>query len=355
MNELFRYGSVPITVSDGFDVLIQWIDKSAYSSYIILTDSNCKKHALPLIKKLHTSLKSAEVLVMKAGEKNKNLKTAEKLLSSLFKLNPDRKALLINLGGGIVCDMGAFVASVYKRGIPFIHIPTSYLAMVDAAIGSKNGIDFNGIKNSVGTWSHPAHVFIHPIFLQTLPFDELMNGFAESFKHALCDSYSHYELVIQEVERLHLTHLILHSVAFKTAIVNKDLYDNGNRKILNLGHTTGHAIEALLMSRGYPVMHGMCVFYGIVTALLLSVEEQEFPKELAFSIIEKINRYCPLLPLKKSDVKKLIKIMRYDKKNAKDKFRMVLLKNIGEPMWDVEVHEKKIDKALRQTIDLMSA
>lgn len=355
MTEQFRYHSVNLTVSDSFDEWIQWIDKSAYSSYVILTDTNVKKHVLPLIKKLHARFKKAEVLVMKSGEKNKNLKTAEKLLTQLMNLNADRKTLLINIGGGVVCDMGAFVASIYKRGISCIHVPTSLLAMVDAAIGSKNGIDFSGIKNSVGTFHHPAHIFIHPVFLSTLPFDEIMNGMAESFKHGLCDSQAHLDLVINDLERMHLSHIILHSVAYKVEVVNEDLYDMAKRKTLNLGHTTGHAIEALLLRKGFNAKHGMCVFYGLAIALLLSVDELGFPQNDAYSYIDRIKRYCPILPLKKSDSRAILKLMRHDKKNVSDQIRMVLLKKVGEPVWDVEVKEQKIERAIRKTIELMSA
>ncbi len=355
MTEHFRYHSVNVTVSDSFEALTLWLEKTEFTSYIILTDTNCKKHAVPLLKRLHSRFKKAEVLVMKAGEKNKNLKTAEKLLSALMKMNADRKTLIINVGGGVVCDMGAFVASIYRRGIAFMHIPTTLLSMADAAIGSKNGIDFYGIKNSVGTFSHPAYIFINPIFLLSLPFDELMNGVAESFKHGLCDSPAHLGLVINDLERLHLPHIILHSVAYKVEIVNEDLYDTSKRRVLNLGHTTGHAIEALLLDSGFDVKHGMCVFYGLVVALLLSVEECGFTESEAFAYIEKIKRYCPILPLKKIDAKSILKLMRYDKKNVSGNIRMVLLKKVGEPIWDMEVNVRKIERAIRQAIEIMSA
>ncbi len=352
--ETFRYHSVNIRLDNEVEFISHWITSSAYTRYVILTDKNCYKEVLPLLKKQLPILKKADVIVIKPGEKNKNLQTTERIINQLIKLEADKHTLLINLGGGVVSDIGGFVASVYKRGIAYINIPTSMLAMVDAAIGSKTAIDFNGVKNIIGSVYHPKLVWINTTYLKTLPFDELMNGIAESFKHGLCDSQTHLDIVIQQLEKMNLEMIIRQSVAYKCELVNKDLYDLNIRKTLNLGHTTGHAIESLLLNKQLPVMHGMCVFYGIVAALLLSEKLFSFPQNISNELIQKIKRYCPVLSLKMNQVNIIIKSMRQDKKNSNGEIRMVLLKNIGEPIWDVAVKEKQIEQALRATIEIMN-
>lgn len=353
--DTFRYHSVNISLDRDASFIAQWLSSSGYMRYVILTDKNCYKAALPVLKKQLTVLKKAEVIVIKPGEKNKNLQTVELIINRLIKLEADKHTLLINLGGGVVSDIGGFVASIYKRGIHYINIPTSMLAMVDAAIGSKTAIDFGGIKNSIGTVYHPKLVWINTDYLKTLPFDELMNGIAESFKHGLCDSQTHFDIVIQEFEKMNLEMIIRQSVAYKCEVVHEDLYDLDKRKKLNLGHTTGHAIESLLLKRNQPVMHGMCVFYGLITALLLSEKIFAFPQDCSNELIQKIKRYCPVLPLKVTDIKAILKAMLQDKKNRNGEIRMVLLKKIGDPVFDVAVKEKHISLALRATIEMMSA
>jgi 3-dehydroquinate synthase len=353
--ETFRYHSVTISITEDAEPFTSWLTAGNFSRYVLITDSNCYKLVWPLLKKKIRELKKAELIVIKPGEKHKHLDTAQHIIKKLTKLAIDKHALVINLGGGVVSDLGGFVASVYKRGIHYVNIPTSFLAMVDAAIGSKTAVDFNTYKNYIGTIYHPKYVWINTALLNTLPFDEIMNGLAESFKHGLIDSQTHLDIVTEQFERLNLNLIIQQSVAFKCETVEQDLYDVDRRHILNLGHTTGHAIEALLLKRKYPVMHGMCVFYGLITALLISEKRYDFPKEKSNKIIQQIKRYCPILPLKKSDIKTIIRYMYNDKKNSDGEIRMVLLEDIGAPLWNIPVKASVIEDTLTATIEIMSA
>ncbi len=352
--ETYRYQAVTILIDKSEEQLINWIRANQFSRYILLTDKNCYKKVWPSIKKQFSFLRPIEIITIAPGEKSKNLTTAEKIWTKLSRLKADRQTLFINLGGGVVCDLGAFVASVYKRGIAYINIPTTLLAMTDAAIGSKTALDLNDEKNILGTFYHPKQVWVNSNLLKTLPFDEWMNGMAEVFKHGMCDSQTHLDIVIQELEHLNSELIIRQSVAFKCEVVNEDLYDLGKRKVLNLGHTTGHAIESFLLSKGQTTKHGICVFYGLVTALLLSVKYYDFPSEKSTALIRHLKRYCPILPLRSNDIKKILKLMHQDKKNNEGEIRMVLLKDIGIPVLDVAVKEKEIVEAIRATIEIIS-
>lgn len=285
---------------------------------------------------------------MPAGEKNKNLRTVSRVITQLLEAHADRQSLLLCLGGGVVCDLGGFVAATYKRGIPFWHIPTTLLAMVDAGIGGKQGIDFESHKNVIGVFCPPQKIFIYPKFLQTLPPREIRNGKAEILKHALLQGPSIFKQALKSTFGTQtIPEKLLHdSARFKLQVVNKDPFESGYRKVLNFGHTIGHAVESWsLQQPGKSILHGEAVAIGIIAALYLSKKLKQFPEkefELAIAGIRKI------FPFRKLDVepKSLLAWMRNDKKNNKGNIQFILFEKIGKPVFDIPVSDALILEAI---------
>ena len=296
------------------------LDVSKYSKIGILVDENTKEFCLPLLSEIKKSI----IIEIKSGEENKNIDTCNLIWEALSKNSFDRNSLLINLGGGVIGDMGGFCASTYKRGIDFIQIPTSLLAMVDASVGGKLGIDFNGLKNQVGLFSNPKLVIINPKFLETLPENELRSGFAEVVKHALIIDKNLWErLKNSNLLELDWEEIIETSVQIKNKIVISDPKEKGERKKLNFGHTFGHAIESYYLQKGTPILHGEAIFMGIILESeisSLSVSEKNDIKNYILS-----NFSLPYTP-SKSD---LLNFLRNDKKNFEEKINFSLLEGIG--------------------------
>ena len=245
----------------------------------------------------------------------------------LLEYGADRNSLIINVGGGVVCDLGAFIASTYKRGISFVNVPTSLLAMVDASVGGKNGINFEGLKNQLGTFTQPNFVLVDPDFLASLPQEEWESGHAEMLKHTLLSGNRWTELLALEPAALALND-IEQSVAFKADIVQEDFKENGKRKILNLGHTTGHAWESYCAASGNPCTHGTAVIQGLHVALFLSGlhdEQSALAQRYPWQVVEE-QAFEPLWELQLQD-----------KKNSNSEVRYVLLEQLGLPVWDVQI------------------
>ncbi len=299
---------------------ISKLDVSKYSKIGILVDENTKEFCLPLL----SEIKKSVIIEIKSGEQNKNIDTCNLIWNQLTKNSFDRDSLLINLGGGVIGDMGGFCASTYKRGIDFIQIPTSLLAMVDASVGGKLGIDFNGLKNQVGLFSNPKTVIINPKFLETLSENELKSGFSEVVKHALItDKYSWNHLKNTPFQDLDWEEIIESSVQIKNKIVMSDPKEKGERKKLNFGHTFGHAIESYYLQKGTPILHGEAIFMGIILESelsSLSVSEKNDIKNYILS-----NFSLPYTPSKSN----LLNFLRNDKKNFEEKINFSLLEGIG--------------------------
>jgi 3-dehydroquinate synthase len=240
------------------------------------------------------------------------------------------------VGGGVVCDLGAFIAATFKRGIPFVNVPTSLLAMVDASVGGKNGINFAGLKNQLGTFTQPNYVLIDPDFLTSLPQQEWESGHAEMLKHALLSGTNWAEALQFEPATLAL-HEIQQSVAFKAAIVREDFKETGKRKVLNLGHTTGHAWESYAAVSGNPCTHGAAVIQGLHVALLLSGLQDE-QNALA-------KRY-PWIKVEDDALTPLWERQLQDKKNTHGEVRYVLLEELGKPIWDVQITREQWTQAV---------
>ena len=300
---------------------ISKLDVSKYSKIGILVDENTKEFCLPLLSKIKKSV----IIEIKSGEENKNIDTCNFIWEELSKHSFDRNSLLINLGGGVIGDIGGFCASTYKRGIEFIQIPTSLLAMVDASVGGKLGVDFNGLKNQVGLFSNPKSVIINPKFLETLADNELKSGFAEVVKHALITDQNLWNhLKNNPFQDLDWEEIIETSVQIKNKIVISDPKERGERKKLNFGHTFGHSIESYYLQKGTPILHGEAIFMGIILESelsILSVSEKNDIKNYILS-----NFSLPYTPSKSS----LLNFLRNDKKNFEEKINFSLLNTIGD-------------------------
>lgn len=307
----------------------------SYSQLIILTDENTKKDCYPIVSE---HLPHHTLLSMQAGEKHKTLATCERLWTQLLDHSVDRNALLINLGGGVVTDLGGYVASCYKRGIRFLNIPTSLLAMVDASIGGKTGINHHHIKNSIGIFAEPVQTIIDTIFLATLPKRHLLNGKAEIMKHGLIASNLHFHNFLSTGEEDNLSPLIKESIDIKHNIVLQDFKEQGLRKVLNFGHTIGHAIESFFLEhKKEDLLHGEAIAIGMIIESYLSVQYTGLSEFLYDNIKRSILNYFALPAVSTSDIEGMLDYILNDKKNAEGKIQMSLIKEIGSAVYNIDV------------------
>ncbi|MCF8429728.1 MAG: 3-dehydroquinate synthase [Bacteroidia bacterium] len=313
--------------------LAQTIINKAYSNVFVLVDENTEKYCLPILKPY---LENFTLIKILSGEINKNLQTANIIWDNLQLHSANRNAVLLNLGGGTLSDLGGFCASTFKRGIDFINIPTTLLSMVDASIGGKQGIDLNNYKNLIGVFKHPDQIFIYPEFIKTLPNNEKSNGLAEMIKHALIDDDKLFYKIIStnQIDTEQLEKWIEKSAKIKVKIVNKDPFEKGLRKVLNFGHTIGHAVETFsLINDKEPLKHGEAVAIGIICESYLSyksnkLSQKEFNLIVKF-IFKNFNKYIP-----NWNHDELLKIMYNDKKNINSEINFTLLKKIGKAKID---------------------
>ena len=336
----------PTFIQQNFDALKNFLKQNSYSKIFILTDSNTRKYCLPIVSSNITNFETIEI---KTGEENKTMVSSEKIWKILNKKNADRNSLLINLGGGMISDLGGFAASVYKRGIDFIHIPTSLMAMCDAAIGGKTGINFESLKNNVGTFQTPKAVFINPTFLETLPKRELLSGFAEIIKHSMLinDVKTLKEFSEKNVANFDWLPIITSSVKFKIQLVEKDFNEKNIRKQLNFGHTIGHAVETLMMKKkSKKLLHGEAIAVGIWMETLMSIAFADFPIMKANQIFELLEKWYGYFSLSNNEKEKLIPLMLADKKNQSSKINFTLLKDFGKPIIDTHLDEILIKKII---------
>ena len=301
------------------------LDISNYSQVAILVDENTKRDCLSKLPQIENAL----IIEIKSGEENKNISTCSFIWEQLTINNFDRNSLLINLGGGVIGDMGGFCATTYKRGLEFIHIPTTLLAMVDASVGGKLGIDFKGFKNQIGLFNNPKAVFISSEFLETLEESELKSGFAEVVKHSLISDNSLWlKLKNTPFTDLDWEDIIDTSVQIKNKIVLADPFEKGERKKLNFGHTFGHAIESYYLEKRTPISHGEAVFMGMILETKISDLSETEKNEIKNYILSDFS--LPCTP-KKSN---LHKFLINDKKNQNGKINFTLLNGIGNCSFD---------------------
>ncbi len=320
-----------------------------YKNYnlIIIVDENTHDNCLEYMITSFPELERAEIILLPVGEENKVMEVCFQVWQAFTEYGFGRKDLVINLGGGVVTDMGGFIASIYKRGLKFINVPTSLLGMVDAAIGGKTGIDLDRFKNQLGTFSHPTHIFIDPIFLQTLPEEEVFNGYAEMVKHALIKNVDLWEKirVIHSEEELTTIQNIYTSVKIKTDIVDGDPTEKGERKILNFGHTIGHALESYFLDKT-AISHGHAVALGMCAESFISFKRNWISKEVFKDIEATITASFPMISLNADEVSVVISLMYQDKKNESGKIFGSILKDVGLCSYDVELSEVEIGESL---------
>jgi 3-dehydroquinate synthase len=312
----------------------------------ILVDSNTKEHCLPLLHRSVLGFQDAVILEIPAGEASKSIDTVVKLWNELTINGADRNSLLLNLGGGVVSDVGGFTAATYMRGIDFINMPTTLLAMVDASVGGKNGINFAGYKNQVGTFDEPKAVFASPVFLKTLPEIEMRSGFAEVIKHALISSPAKWKEVMnfESFENTDWFVIIRESIWTKNKIVNSDFRDRHLRKALNFGHTIGHALETYSRNLSVPLKHGEAIAIGMVGETYLSKVLCGLNETDSQEICQIIIKHYPLQAAFDSEA--ILEIMKGDKKNVSEKINFSLIRSIGEPAINQSTDEKVILQAL---------
>ena len=316
------------------------------SQAFILTDENVAPLWLSEVRQRIGRDDAVEIIV-KAGEQHKNLQTVQRIWEALMKHHADRKALLVNLGGGVITDLGGFAASTYKRGIKFINIPTTLLAMVDAAIGGKTGIDFGSAKNQIGTFAEAEEVLIDTVFLMTLSRREVLSGLSEISKYGFIADPSLLEINLENYQNY-----IQRAGEIKREIVAKDPHERGLRKILNFGHTIGHAIESHSLTTDRSLLHGEAVALGMQAALWLSVKLfgldekvlQDYENKLPMLLSETEHRFT------EADIDSILSFLVYDKKNKGKEPQFVLIKAVGEPVWDVEVSEMLVRMALEHVL-----
>jgi 3-dehydroquinate synthase len=333
--------------NDVFERLLENLIERSYSKVFVVVDENTEKYCLPALSKYLFDIK---LIRIRAGEQNKNIQTAQLIWNELQDRNADRNSVLINLGGGIVGDIGGFCAATFKRGMDYINVPTTLLAMVDSSIGGKTGIDYNGLKNAIGVIQQPTAIYINPDLLHTLPKEELLNGFAEIIKHGLILDKTYFEKIIKIGfdDWSKISTLIHGSIKLKLDVVKKDPTERSYRKILNFGHTVGHAIEAYsLMKDKKPLKHGEAVAIGMICEAYLSKVELDLSNKELRQISDFISKYFNKYSLRSILSPELIRIMKQDKKNEQDDaINFTLLKKIGKGSVNHVCSETQITAAL---------
>lgn len=345
--KVFTYKDSTIHIgNDVLELLLQELIANDYSRVFVLADEHTEKYCLPILKNY---LLQFHLLKIPSGEKNKTLAHCEQVWNEMLAQEADRKSVLINLGGGMLGDLGGLCASLYKRGIDFIQVPTTLLAMVDASVGGKTGVDFAHAKNMIGTFKQPKSIYMHPRFLNTLPEQEWLNGYAEIIKHGLVADKKYWEKVLSTPlqNRNELINLITGSIKIKLSVIKNDPYEKGERKLLNFGHTIGHAIEAYsLQHDSKPLKHGEAIAIGMVCEAYLSKLNADLSNKELRQITDLINAHFPKYSLRSILTPELTRLMRNDKKNTNEKINFTLLKKIGKGIIDQTCSEAQIAAAL---------
>lgn len=332
--------------------LVNAIAECEHDKIFILTDQTTHDMCLPKLQNF-LCLKGAQSIVIKAGDTNKTLDSLAEVWTALSQGGATRHSLMINLGGGMVTDLGGFAASTFKRGIDFINIPTTLLAMVDASVGGKTGINFGGLKNEIGVFSDSKFVIINTQFLDTLDHDNICSGYAEMLKHGLISDDKHWaELVgfnLAQPDLAQLQRMVAESIKVKERIVTVDPHEHGIRKALNLGHTVGHALESFAMKHGRPVLHGYAVAYGMVCELYLSARKTDFPTDKMHQTVRFILDHYGRLPYTCDDYPELLELMRHDKKNTSGIINFTLLGGIG----DIRINQTATKEEIEEALDFL--
>lgn len=329
--EAIRSLGYQVCFEDGLGSLDTFINEGNYSKVLLLVDRNTAEYCLPVFQELLPGLTEYDIIEVDPGEENKNIDFCIGIWKMMLDFGADRKSLLINLGGGVVTDMGGFAASTFKRGMDFVQVPTTLLSQVDASVGGKTGIDMDGVKNIIGTFAQPRAVFISSLFLKTLDQRQKQSGMAEIIKHGLIRDADFYH----EIRDLHPDRLdqaqIRHSVSIKNDVVLADPYEAGLRRILNFGHTIGHAIETYsLLHDADPLLHGEAIAAGMICEAYLSRRlnglSESAVQDITLGLLSRFGK----IKLTNASYTELLEIMGNDKKNTSGKIGFALLSRIGQ-------------------------
>lgn len=329
-----------------YKALNTYLKEANNSKIFILVDENTHELCLPRFLSLLETEINIEILEIESGEQNKNIDTCSSLWEALSELGADRKSLLINLGGGVITDLGGFVASTFKRGINYINVPTTLLAMVDASVGGKTGVDLGNLKNQIGVINAGDMVLVDTVFLETLPEDQLYSGMAEMLKHGLISNYEYWKDMFEYIyfKNSTLGKLIYDSIVIKNNVVTQDPNEQNLRKTLNFGHTLGHAIESYFLENPSKkdLLHGEAVAVGMILECYISQKMLAFPENKLSDVVKIITTiYSPIF-IENLDFNPIIELLKYDKKNEHGNINFVLLKDIGIHEIDCQVDNKLI-------------
>ena len=327
--------------------LSEAIAECKHDKLFVLVDETTEQLCLPLIASFGC-MQEAQRIVIGATDTHKTLDTLSHVWAELQRMGGTRHSLLINLGGGMVTDLGGFAASTFKRGLAYINIPTTLLSMVDASVGGKTGINFGGLKNEIGVFNNANCVILDTTFLRTMDAENLLSGYAEMLKHGLISNEQTWaELLNLDLNDLDkLGDLVEKSVAVKQRIVIEDPTEHGIRKALNLGHTVGHAFESLALERK-PVLHGYAVAYGLVVELYLCCVKTGFPQDKMRQTVGFIKENYGRMPITCDDYPKLIELMHHDKKNVGTDINFTLLGGIG----DIRINQTATEEEIKEALD----
>ncbi len=327
--------------------LTEALAQCRHDRMFVLCDDTTRRLCLPLLSEMDC-VKTAQLITIPATDTHKTLESVVHVWTELQRMGATRHSLLINLGGGMVTDLGGFAASTFKRGIQFINIPTTLLSMVDASVGGKTGFNFGGLKNEIGVFRNASHVILDTLFLRTMDHENLLSGYAEMLKHGLISTEPMWaELLKSDPEELaHLSLLLEKSVAVKQRIVLEDPTEQGIRKALNLGHTAGHAFESLALER-QPVLHGYAVAWGLVVELFLACVKTGFPHDKMRQTVSFIHQHYGRMPITCDDYPRLLQLMHHDKKNTGTDINFTLLGDIG----DIRINQTATEDEIKEALD----
>ena len=329
------------------------IRRCPHDRLFVLTDTTTVELCWPLVKPL-SCFETAQLITIGATDENKTLESLAHVWRALQEGGASRHSLLVNVGGGMVTDLGGFAASTFKRGLAYINIPTTLLSQVDASVGGKTGINFGGLKNEIGVFNSARTVILSTDFLRSLDMQNLLSGYAEMLKHGLISDYESFmELLRFDLESIDynlLGTLVAKSVEVKERIVEEDPPEKGIRKALNLGHTAGHALESLALERGKPVLHGYAVAWGLICELYLSVVKCDFPKDRFRQTVQFIRSHYGNFPLDCKQYDRLFEFMKHDKKNEAGIINFTLLADIG----DIRINQQASKDEIFEMLDFLS-
>ena len=331
--------------------LTQAIDEVKHDHLFVLCDETTERLCLPVVSDFEC-MKNAQRIVIPATDTHQTLESLTHVWSELQRMGATRHSLMVNLGGGMVTDLGGFAASTFKRGIPYINIPTTLLSMVDASVGGKTGINFGGLKNEIGVFNNARSVLLDTIFLRTMDHENICSGYAEMLKHGLINNEEmwaelmNFSLELSDESLETLGRMVAESVAVKERIVTEDPTEHGIRKALNLGHTAGHAFESLALERK-PVLHGYAVAWGMIVELYLCCIKTGFPQDKMRQTVAFIKENYGRMAITCDDYPHLIELMHHDKKNEGNSINFTLLGGIG----DIRINQTATEEEIMEALD----